>query len=255
MTDAATNDRHSGGRPWLMLAALVVASLATAALGAWQVQRLAWKQDLIARVGTRVAANPVGPPPRGDWPRINARDHEYLRLTVAGRFLHDKETLVTASTERGPGYWVMTPLALADGSFIVVNRGFVPAERRAPSSRTESRSAGETTVTGLLRLSEAGQWILRANDAAAERWHRRDPAAIAAARGLSPAAPYFIDADATPNPGGWPIGGMTRIAFSNNHLIYALTWFCLAVLAAAAAAYVLYSDILARRPPHSAASM
>jgi surfeit locus 1 family protein len=255
VTDTATYNGHSGIRRWLMLAALVIACLATAALGLWQVQRLAWKQDLIARVDARVTAAPVAPPARSDWPRINARDHEFLRLTVAGRFLHDKEALVVASTERGPGYWVMTPLALADGSFIVVNRGFAPAERRAPSSRAESRSAGETTVTGLLRLTEAGQWILRANDAAAERWYRRDPAAIAAARGLSPVAPYFIDADATPNPGGWPVGGMTRIAFSNNHLIYALTWFALAALAAAAAAYLLRTDFRRRRPPHSAASM
>lgn len=242
MTEQDTTDTRSRGARWLMLLALVTVSLVTAALGIWQVQRLAWKQDLIARVEARVTAAPVAPPPQAEWPRITPEAYEYRRVTASGTYLHDKEALVVASTERGPGYWVMTPLAREDGTIVIVNRGFVPPDRRSAASRAADIAVAEATVTGLLRMSEAGQWILRTNDPAADRWYRRDPTAIGAARGLAPVAPFFIDADATTNPGGWPVGGLTRVAFSNNHLIYMLTWFALALLAAGGAVYVLRTD-------------
>lgn len=254
--DGHSQELGTGGLGrWFMLAGLIAVLFTTLALGLWQVQRLSWKHELIARVEARTTAAPTSPPGPGTWPLINARDHEYLRVVATGTYLNDRETLVTASTDRGPGYWVMTPLALKDGSFLIVNRGFVPGERRASTSRAEGQVAGETIVTGLLRLSEADQWIMRHNAPDADRWYRRDPAAIAAARGLSQTAPYFLDADATPNPGGWPIGGMTRLAFSNNHLMYALTWFALAILAAGAAIQLWRTDFRRPQPPHSAASM
>ncbi|GJE15554.1 hypothetical protein AIGOOFII_0250 [Methylobacterium marchantiae] len=134
----------------------------------------------------------------------------------------------------------MTPLVSADGTAVLVNRGFVPADRRDPETRHSSaRIAGETRVVGLLRLSEPGGGFLRSNDPTAGRWYSRDVAAIAAVRGLGPTAPYFIDADATPNPGGYPVGGLTVIAFSDNHLVYALTWYALAIMAATGGAYVI----------------
>jgi surfeit locus 1 family protein len=89
------------------------------------------------------------------------------------------------------------------------------------------------TVVGLVRLSEPRGGFLRANDPAAGRWYSRDVAAIAAARGIAAPAPYFIDADAGANRPGWPVGGLTVIRFPNSHLAYALTWFALAVMAAA----------------------
>ena len=78
-------------------------------------------------------------------------------------------------------------------------------------------------------MTEPKGAFLRTNDASADRWFSRDVAAISAKHGLENPAPYFIDADATPNPGGFPVGGLTIIAFPNNHLVYALTWFALAV--------------------------
>ncbi len=73
---------------------------------------------------------------------------------------------------------------------------------------------------------------MHANDAGADRWYSRDVGAIAAARGLATTAPYFLDADATPIPGGFPVGGLTVLDLPNNHLVYALTWFALALLLA-----------------------
>ncbi len=205
----------------LMLAAGFVA------LGIWQVERRAWKHALIDAVETRSTAAPVAAPAPGV--PVSAETDAYRRVRVAGRFLHDRETLVRAVSDLGSGYWVVTPLDT--GRFtLLVNRGFVPPGRRESASRTAGNAAGQVTVTGLLRVTEPGGGFLRSNDPAADNWYSRDVAAIAAARGLNNAAPYFIDADAAPNPGGWPRGGLTVLRFSDNHLGYALTWFALALL-------------------------
>lgn len=188
-------------------------------LGVWQLHRRVWKLDLIATVNARLDAPPVAAPPTAGSADV------YRRVTVRGTFRNDRETFVQAVTERGPGYWVMTPL-VGPRFTILVNRGYVPAEKRAD----HDRPAGPVTVTGLVRVSEPGGGFLRSNDPAADRWYSRDVAAIAAAKGLGPVAPYFIDADATPNPGGYPVGGLTVVSFRNSHLSYALTWFGLAIL-------------------------
>lgn len=204
------------------------------ALGTWQVQRLFWKRDLIARVESRVHAEPVPAPGRAAWAAVSRERDEYRRVTATGLFQHDRTVLVQAVTERGAGFWVLTPLRLPDDATVLVNRGFVPADRRDPAERVGSElAAGPVAVTGLLRLSEPGGGFLRTNDPAGDRWFSRDVAAIAAAKGLFEVAPYFIDADATPNPGGLPIGGMTVVAFRNSHLVYALTWYALAAMSAA----------------------
>lgn len=218
-----------------MVALACIAGLTS--LGIWQVQRLGWKRALIERVETRTRADPVPAPGRANWANV-VRD-EYSRVRLTGSFLHDRETLVQAVTERGSGFWVMTPLATDAGFTVLVNRGFVPPERRDPGSRAEALPAGAVSVTGLLRLSEPGGGFLRDNAPAAGRWYSRDVAAIAQARGLERAAPYFVDADATPNPGGFPVGGLTVLRFPNNHLVYALTWFALALMLAGAMIFVL----------------
>lgn len=222
-------------RRGLFLVLSVAAAAGFAALGFWQLERRAWKIELIERVATRIHANPVAAPARGIWPSINRSDDAYRRVYAEGRFLHERETLVQAVTEAGAGYWVLTPLQTQDGSTILVNRGFVPPERREPNSRPEGLPESNVRVTGLLRITEPGGAFLRSNDPTAGRWYSRDVAAIAGARRLRDAAPFFIDADAAPNPGGWPLGGLTIVAFRNHHFIYALTWFALALMSAGAA--------------------
>lgn len=201
------------------------------ALGVWQVQRLAWKTALIAQVDARVHAAPVPAPGPDEWNGVTRQGDQYRRVMVRGVFRHDRETLVQAVTDAGGGFWVMTPLVDARGFTVLVNRGFVPPERRDPAMRAEGQVADERTVVGLLRVTEPKGGFLRANEPAVDRWRSRDVAAIAARRDLSRVAPYFIDADAAPNPGGWPRGGLTVIRFANSHLAYALTWFGMALLA------------------------
>jgi surfeit locus 1 family protein len=228
----------------LGLLALIAALLA---LGTWQIYRLSWKLDLIARVDARVHAEPVAPPTRGDWGKVNAADDEYRRVTATGTFENDKETLVTASTALGAGYWVLTPLRLADGSAISINRGFVPTDRRDPASRPESEIAGPANVTGLMRMTEPKGMLLRSNDPAADRWYSRDVAAIAEKRDVAGVAPFFIDADATPNAGGLPVGGLTVLDFPNNHLVYAITWYVLAIMVAGLLIYIVRNEARLRR--------
>ena len=199
------------------------------ALGTWQVQRLAWKRELIAQVDARLEAKPV-PAPIAVRP-----DDAYRRITATGVFAPGRDSFVQASTVRGPGWWVITPLRTAEGRFILINRGYVPA-RTAPPPASD-----QISVTGLLRLTEPGGGFLRSNDPAADRWYSRDVAAIAARRGLGASAPYFIDADADADASATipnaPVAGLTVVRFPNNHLAYAITWFILAGMAIAGLIY------------------
>ena len=210
-------------------AAALIAALGLAALGVWQIERRAWKHELVAAVDARLHAPPVAAPGPDRWNAVNAKKDAYRRVTASGTFRHDLETLIQAVTERGAGFWVVTPLE-TPGFTLLVNRGFVPRERREAKTRAAANVAGPVTVTGLLRITEPGGAFLRSNDPAADRWFSRDVAAIAKARGLGRTAPYFVDADAAANPGGYPVGGLTVVRFRDHHMVYALTWFALCAL-------------------------
>ena len=220
------------GKRVFLLGLCLLGTLGFAALGVWQVERLFWKRDLIARVEARLAA-PLRPvPPRGAWSSLDPREAEYRRVEAIGTFLHERETRVDALTALGPGFWVITPLRTSDG-IILVNRGFVPPDRGPSTDRPAGRQAGWVRVTGLLRLSEPDGRFLRPNRPEEERWFSRDVPAIARARGLDRVAPFFIDADAAANPRGGPVAGLTVVRFRDTPLVYALTWFGLAGLSLA----------------------
>lgn len=209
------------------------------ALGTWQLSRLAWKQGLIAQVEARATAAPVPLAGRGAWAGMTPERDEYRRVTVTGTFRHEREAYLyhvagdsrrrEAGRPRGQGYFVMTPMTTADGSTVIVNRGFVPTERRDPATRPEGQVAGTVTVTGLVRFPEPRGAFAADDDGVRRIFYTRDLAKIAGVMGLSDAAPFSIDADATPVPGGLPQGGETLLTFPNRHLEYALTWYGLAL--------------------------
>lgn len=236
---ASEGEPDRASRSPLILSGVMVLLVAVfVALGTWQVQRLFWKLDLIARVEGRIHRDAVPAAPAAEWATVSAENDEYRHVTATGTFDHAKTVLVQAVTELGAGFWVLTPLVRDDGSTILINRGFVPGDRRDTAARADGSVSGAVTVTGLLRISEPGGAFLRSNDPAAGRWYSRDVAAIARAEGLVNVAPYFIDADSTPNPGGPPVGGLTVVRFRNSHLVYALTWYGLALMSAAGACLV-----------------
>jgi surfeit locus 1 family protein len=207
------------------------------ALSSWQIERLFWKEDLIAQRQAAVAAAPV-PVPRS---LEEARGMEFRHVIDEGTFLHDKEIFLGATSEaEEQGYQVLTPLLEPSGRVVFVNRGFIPAELKDPAKRAAGQIGGTVHVQGLLRLPPDGRpnWFLPDNRPDLNYWFWVDIPAMSAADKLDRVAPFYIDADATPNPGGWPKGGVTRLMLPNNHLQYAITWFSLAV--ALIVIYVLY---------------
>lgn len=262
--DAAPRSRSLAALVTLVVCAALAFS-GFVALGTWQLQRLQWKKALIERVGQRIHASPVAAPGPERWPQITAASDEYRRVRVSGVYLHELSVRVQAATVLGAGYWVLTPLRQADGSIVLINRGFIPAaanRERGDGTVGQALSAEQgddwpktVAITGLLRISEPGGGFLRKNDPANQRWFSRDIEAIAAASKLSAVAPYFVDADAAsasahaaPGEGATarPVGGLTVVSFSDNHLVYALTWYFLALMAGAAAFWVARD---ARRQP------
>lgn len=209
---------------------LLLATATFIGLGVWQIERLSWKRALIARVDARVHAEPVAIAAPPQWPAVNRDDDEYRHVRAEGVLENSKETLVYASTALGAGYWVVTPLKTANNEIILINRGFVPIDRKDPASRSAGQISTPMRVSGLLRISEPGGTLLRSNDPGADRWYSRDVQAIAEKRGLGTVAPFFIDADKADNPGGYPIGGLTQVRFPNSHLQYAITWFVMAAM-------------------------
>jgi surfeit locus 1 family protein len=226
--------RKEAGRrfPWLVAALALAAFAVLISLGTWQVQRLQWKEALIATIAERTQSEPR---PLGEIEQLFASsgDIEYFPVSATGEYLHEAERHFFATWQGQAGYFVYTPLRLADGRAVFVNRGFVPFDRKNPETRREGQVAGPQTVTGLARnpLDEKPSSMLPDNDPEKNIFYWKDRDAFAASAGLSGVelVPFFIDADDAPNPGGLPVGGVTIIDMPNNHLQYAVTWYGLAL--------------------------
>lgn len=240
-TQVARGGRSLVGASLGTLAALAI----LVSLGIWQMQRLTWKEGLLAEIDSRIHATPQPPPPPSLWPSLKAEDYEYRHVRVTGTFEHENEALVFLGDSGieslpGPGYLVLTPLRLEDGAHIIVNRGFVPAESQDPASRAAGQVAGTVTFTGLMRSPEERNPFTPTDEPQKGLYFTRDPALIAAHFALRVPAPFTIDEDAEPVPGGLPHGGTTVVNIPNDHFEYALTWFGLAAaLVGVYAAFVL----------------
>lgn len=205
----------------------IPAILVLLGLGTWQVDRRAWKLDVIERIDTRMAAAPVALPAAG----VAVDDWEYRRVTVSGALLHERSFYIVANSGVGrPGWHVVTPLARADGAgHVLVNRGFVAQELKEPATRAAGNPSGPVTVTGVVRKPWQQGWFVPDNDPVKNVWFYADAAAMWRHAGLTGPL-LLVEADATPNPGDWPRGGQTRVSVPNNHLEYAVTWYSFALL-------------------------
>jgi surfeit locus 1 family protein len=208
--------------PGLSIACAILFALLIG-LGVWQIQRLHWKLALIASVNAHLSDPPIAV----DRALAMGKDAQYHRVALRGRFENDKETYVFTTTADGaPIYHVLTPFRADDGRVFMVDRGAVPKELLDPSSRKPV--IGETRLVGVWRVPDAPGFFTPAPEPAHRLWFSRDVSGMARLDGVRLAAPVLIEADATPNPGGWPKGGQTVVSFPNNHLSYAMTWFGLA---------------------------
>jgi surfeit locus 1 family protein len=196
-------------------------------LGVWQVQRLHWKLDLIATMNGHMAAAPIGLDP---MLKLGPQESQYRRITLNGHFDYTKEAYVfTTGTGGDAVYHVLTPFTTDDGRTLMVDRGLVTKEHLDTASRAAGNVGGETQVTGVWRTPDRAGLFTPPPDVVHRIWYIRDLTAIAALDHVTLAAPVVIEADATPNPGGWPRGGQTVVDLPNNHLSYAVTWFGLAL--------------------------
>ncbi|MCZ2327863.1 SURF1 family protein [Bartonella sp. F02] len=204
------------------------------ALGIWQVQRLNWKTNLITSANQRIHLPPIQAPPQNQWPHVTFEKDEYRPVTITGKLLIDKTIFVTAVAQNTTGYWVLTPLQTNDKTLTFINRGFIPMDARHHFQKQENtfsdshfENTKQTTIIGLLRMSEKNGFFPRKNDPSQNLWYTRQLPAMAQKLALSPVAPYFIDASQQ-TQSDLPIAGLTVVKFQNNHLIYAITWFTLA---------------------------
>lgn len=226
---------------------VVTATLLLLGLGTWQMQRLAWKEAVIEQREAGLAM-PAAPLPRDVDGLEEARAFDFRTVTVTGSFRHDLEQSFGAKARGGVlGHHILTPLVPEQGPAVIIDRGWVPADKVHPASRPEGQLAGTIEVSGIARFRAADRpgAFTPDNDPDAGSWYHYDMAAIAAALGIE-LSPLVIEADDTPNPGGLPIGGRTLIALANNHLQYAITWYGLA--AALVGVYIVYRRQNRARP-------
>ena len=225
--------------------AALVAFAVLIGLGIWQIERKAWKENLIDTLGRKLAAAPVDLPPAAEWARLDRTDWEFRRVRFAGEFRNDndQEALVytSGSTLRtdagGPGYWVFAPARTRDG-LVPVNRGFVPLDRKDVATRIAGQLSGSIDIVGALRWPDSRAWFTPSDDPAKNLWFARDPAAMAAEKRWGPVPPFYVEQEAPVPPGGLPAPGRLTPNLPNNHLQYAITWFGLAaVLAGVFAAF------------------
>jgi surfeit locus 1 family protein len=215
-----------------------------AALGTWQLQRLAWKNQVIGEVHAALAAEAVELP----LGVIDARALAYRRVSINGHFDHGNEFHLLSPGPHGEhGYRVVTPLLRDSGAgrdggheAVLVDRGWVPAANKSAATRRPSQIAGVVTVSGVVRQSSRGGWFVPDNDVAANLWFSADAGTMQRSLGLG-GPELFVATDALL----LTAGSRARIEIANPHLQYAVIWYGLA--AALAAIYVLWHRSLQPR--------
>jgi surfeit locus 1 family protein len=222
--------------PTVMMLPIILFSLG---LGVWQMDRREWKRDIL----DRMAANQAAPPmPLEELVKGGPLRREYGRVRVAGTFLHDKEFYLAArSLKDKVGMQVVTPLRTESGAIVLFDRGWIPSEQKDPAKRAEGQLPGRVELTGIVRRSQVKRQFAPDNDPAKNFWFHVDVPLMRQMAGGPPDPvldTFFLEADATPNPGGVPIGGQTRLDIPNDHLQYAITWFLIAL--AGAGVYLAY---------------
>ncbi|MCZ7468193.1 SURF1 family protein [Agrobacterium sp. O3.4] len=219
-------------RVWFAAPLVLLALAILLGLGTWQVKRLYWKEALMADIEERLSASPV---PLADIEAMakSGGDIEYRKVRLSGAFDHGRERHFFATHQGRTGYYIYTPLTLADGRILFVNRGFVPFEMKEQAKRAEGQVTGEVVITGLARapLIAKPSSLLPDNDIAKNIFYWKDLAVMASSVDIpsNRLVNLFVDADNAQNPGGWPQGGVTLIDLPNNHLQYAITWYGLAL--------------------------
>jgi cytochrome oxidase assembly protein ShyY1 len=224
----------------MRLGVLVLVAIAVLlALGFWQIERLAWKENLIASLKARLTAPPTPLPPLAQWPSLRRSRDEFRRITVHARFQSDTEARVYTSSGglrddiKGPGYFAFAPATVGDGRVVVINRGFVANSNPDASLRPIGISARAIDIVGVLRWPEQPTLFVTPYSKTQDLWLVRDHVAMWNHYGWgrfaqADAPPFYIEQESPAPPGGAPRPGPLMVKLRNDHLGYAITWFGLA---------------------------
>lgn len=218
--------RIFGFRPALIPTLITVPAVILAiGLGSWQIDRLIWKRGLIAEREGAVSADPIPLPERFD-----REQHQFRRVRVTGTYLHDKEMYLAARSMRGNiGYHIVTPMRLQSGRTILVNRGWVPQERKLPDLRAGGQVEGTVTVTGILRDAPPAGYFTPDNEPGSNVWFSVDLDAMARHAGVETFNGIYVEVQESAHNAPYPLGGQSRIELPNNHLQYVITWYAVAI--------------------------
>lgn len=199
-------------------------------LGNWQMERMAWKANLIELVNERIES------PSRSFEEVlkltkNLEDIRFQPVTVRGVFDHSQERHYFLPYKGKIGWHIITPLKMQSGQIVLIDRGFVPDELKDASRRPKGLVEGEQVIDGLVRLSEQGNYFSPPNDVANNKWYVRDIAELYASLGEGVKQPlnFMIDQKRLKSSGEWPLPGVTKVEFSDKHFGYALTWYGLAL--------------------------
>lgn len=198
----------------------IILSLAVLALfiglGTWQVQRLHWKEGVLAEIDARIAADPVSLPALPD----KARD-TYLPVVVSGSFGEKTLRVLVSTKQAGAGYRLISPLQTDQGA-ILIDRGYIRVADKMPPL-----PVGPVTIEGNLHWPDDRSGSTPENDVAGNTWFARDLPQMADTLGTQPI--LVITRQMTPaEPGVLPLP-VTSEGVPNRHLEYAGTWFLLAL--------------------------
>jgi surfeit locus 1 family protein len=212
------------------LTALMLATLLS--LGFWQVERLAWKQDLLARIEARQNTAPLTLTKKADLAKLTKQEDEYRRAALVGRF-GSQQLFWFTQIENKPmgmprqdaaGYHVLVPFILRDGGALLVDRGFVPARLK---DRPDANPSEMQSYDVILRWPDKRGRFDNQDRPDEGLVYVRDGAAIGSYWRMD--LPIVIG-EAAETGKHWPWGGQTRMQIANNHLQYAGTWFGLAIV-------------------------
>ncbi len=196
-------------------------------LGIWQVQRLGWKQDVLAEIEDRISAVPVSLPQQ-----VSEDEDKYLPVTISGEMEPGEIHVLVSVKQVGAGYRIIQPFN-TEGRTILVDRGFVPT-----TAKQTARQTGPMEITGNLHWPDEIDSYTPEPDIDANIWFARDVPELAAALG---AEPVLLIARSETDPNMTPLPVDTA-GIPNDHLQYAITWFGLALVWAAMTGYFLWRN-------------
>ena len=218
-----------GFRPrfWPTVIALIMMAM-TAGLGTWQVHRLAWKTDLLAKIAARMNGDAVPLPADISDPPGWAFRHVH----VAGHFDPARALWLYGRTHDGKaGIHLLVPLVRAEGDAVLVDRGFVPFDHASELAQYRP-AGGDAEIDGIVREPEPGGLFVPANQPDKNIWYSVDVPAMSKVA-QRPLAPIYIAAKSD-GSAGWPAatGGTEGTGIRNEHLNYAIFWYSMAAVLA-----------------------